>query len=299
MFRRPATRTRTHAPATRHRAVRAGVLASLCAALVLGGCQLPVAFGGFGVFTSGGEDGTPDGTTNPDQPGPGDGGNPQNNAPVSTTGGGVPQGNISVAGTAKVDDRTSHTGIDVTLRRGERSTTKRTDAQGAYRFDKVETGQYTLTVVKTGYASQQLDVFIERDNQQLPAVSLTSPIVAIEVSAATDTVYVAPADPRDFAILPTTVQLKAKLAKENGDRLDGNTATIRWGSADAAQATVTADGLVTAATTALAGSVAITATSKLNEAIAGSILLTVSDPGSIADVRILSLGERRGRDGER
>lgn len=202
----------------------------------------------------------------------------------------MPRGDISVTGVVTLDDRTVHAGIDVTLDSDGRSTTKRTDAQGMYRFDKVAPGKYQLKAEKEGYAPERREVFLERDNQPLPPISLTSPVVAIELSAATDTLYVAPADPKDFAILPTTVQLRARLAKKNGDRLDGNATTLTWTSQNPAQADVNHEGLVSASPTAKDGSVDILAASRATPTIAASISLNVRDPGSVADVRVLSLG---------
>ncbi len=266
---------------------------ALWAAAALGGCQLPVAFGGFGVFTGNNASGNQGDSPNPTDQNPANGGS-TNTLPVATTGGGVPQGDIGVGGSAQLDDRASHAEINVTLRSGERSTTKRTDAQGGYRFEKVAPGSYTLTVAKAGYRAQQVDVFLERNNQQLPGVTLISPISGVALSAATDTVYVAPADSKDFAILPFTVQVKAHLTKENGDLVDGNSATIAWASLDPVQAGVGGEGVVVAAPTAVAGSVTILATSKADPTIAGSLVLQVRDPGSIADVRVLSVGARLG-----
>jgi hypothetical protein len=257
------------------------------AMLAAAGCQLPVALGGFGVFAGSG--------IGPDGNGgtlPGPGASPTAKPPgsgggtVATTGGGIDKGEITVKGKATLDDRQAHAGIEVTLRVGDKSTTNETDEIGIFKFDRIAPGKYTLEARKTGYVTLQGTYNLPE--QTIPELKLTSPPVAVELSSATDSVY-PPPGPSDFAVYPFRLLVTAKIAKANGDKLEGSSENLIWALTPADQATISSEGLLEAAATARPGVLTVRAVARNWPDVFKSLDIKVQEANSVADLRVLSL----------
>ncbi len=265
------------------------------AAAALPACQLPVALGGFGVLAGlGGGDpqqkgdpGKSDSSgTDPEQKG-------SPNVPVSTTGGGLPRGTVTLVGKVVLDGRTSADGVEVKLQgEGGHSATIRTDATGVFRFENIAPGDYQFQAAKSGYSSVDLpQVAVPREDLD---IVLKSPVVRIELSAASDSIY-PPAAAGEFPLAsqPPRLQLTARIVKSNGDKVNGTPDNMGLAVNPPDQATVSATDFMLATTPEAAGGT-LTITAKTRDGAIEQVLsVKVIEAKSSAGIRVVSLGEPR------